>query len=244
MNICEKASNLFKPHNHYVQATGVEKEGKKIKLRLFRKGNDIYYFRKNSRKYGYNIGDYYNLVDIIPIAHHKTSTQKWEDGWKKVKAKLEASQLWKEVQNEISIALEIGHEKMKLAYEKYWEISDENDKIKFLKTIDARLIGTNKEGKEYTKSSLIWSYAKLPRVKKMRFHKHSDQNQATLMAIQKAMNEKRTFHAEGRTGYDISFEYAPEKGNKAWYSEEFKGCGNGHYYLAINATHALFTEDD
>jgi hypothetical protein len=46
-----------------------------------------------------------------------------------------------------------------------------------------------------------------------------------------------------RTSYDVHYTYnAKEK--KAFYSEEFKDCGNGHYYLAIDNTHALFYEDD
>jgi hypothetical protein len=31
---------------------------------------------------------------------------------------------------------------------------------------------------------------------------------------------------------------------RAWLSEEFKGCGNGHYWLLISPTHAIFAEDD
>ena len=31
---------------------------------------------------------------------------------------------------------------------------------------------------------------------------------------------------------------------RGFYSEEFKGCGNGHYYLLFDATHAIFYEDD
>jgi hypothetical protein len=30
----------------------------------------------------------------------------------------------------------------------------------------------------------------------------------------------------------------------AWYSEEYRGCLNGHYYLMFDATHAIFYEDD
>lgn len=31
---------------------------------------------------------------------------------------------------------------------------------------------------------------------------------------------------------------------KAWLSQEFKGCGNGHYYLLISDKHAVFAEND
>ena len=47
----------------------------------------------------------------------------------------------------------------------------------------------------------------------------------------------------GRSSYDVSFSYDP-KLQHAWYSEEYKNCGNGHYYLALDETHALFYEDD
>ena len=43
--------------------------------------------------------------------------------------------------------------------------------------------------------------------------------------------------------YDVSFEYSADK-NKAWYSEEYKNCGNGHYYIALDHNTALFLEDD
>ena len=46
-----------------------------------------------------------------------------------------------------------------------------------------------------------------------------------------------------RTNYDVSFEYNPDK-KKAWYSEEYKNCGNGHYYIALDHNTALFVEDD
>ena len=42
-------------------------------------------------------------------------------------------------------------------------------------------------------------------------------------------------------GYDNTVEI---DGNRAWYSEEFRGCLNGHYYLMFDATHAIFYEDD
>ena len=31
---------------------------------------------------------------------------------------------------------------------------------------------------------------------------------------------------------------------KVWSSEELRGCGNGHYYIALDANTALFVEDD
>ena len=55
----------------------------------------------------------------------------------------------------------------------------------------------------------------------------------------------REFSRRWENGYDNSVEIANRNGEKlAWYSEEYRGCGNGHYYLMFDATHAIFYEDD
>ena len=54
------------------------------------------------------------------------------------------------------------------------------------------------------------------------------------------------FSRRWENGYDNSIDVVvDETGYKrAWYSEEYRGCGNGHYYLLFDATHAIFYEDD
>ena len=53
------------------------------------------------------------------------------------------------------------------------------------------------------------------------------------------------FHRRWENGYDNSVEIATLNGEKlAWYSEEYRGCGNGHYYIMFDATHAIFYEND
>lgn len=61
--------------------------------------------------------------------------------------------------------------------------------------------------------------------------------------IKNRIKSREKFTARARTSYDVSFEYEPDK-KMAWYSEEYKDCGNGHYYLAINESTAIFVEDD
>ena len=58
-----------------------------------------------------------------------------------------------------------------------------------------------------------------------------------------ALNEKRKYSMRWTVSYDNSVEYNPD-GNRAWYSEEYRGCGNGHYYLLLDEKHAAFREDD
>ena len=60
-----------------------------------------------------------------------------------------------------------------------------------------------------------------------------------------AIENHQDFDARWRKGYDNSISCKTIGGqNCAWYSEEYKNCGNGHYYLAINGTHAIFYEND
>ena len=49
------------------------------------------------------------------------------------------------------------------------------------------------------------------------------------------------YYAENRYGYDNHIEV---RRDRAWLSREYKDCGNGHYYLLISPTHAIFCEDD
>jgi len=49
-----------------------------------------------------------------------------------------------------------------------------------------------------------------------------------------------------RGNYDYSVEgrLCEDGIYRAWLSAEYKGCGNGHYYLLISAERAIFAEDD
>lgn len=66
--------------------------------------------------------------------------------------------------------------------------------------------------------------------------------------FKKALKENQRYVHYWRKGYDNRVELAEKNDSdgvrRAWYSEEFKGCGNGHYYLALDESHALFCEDD
>ncbi len=86
----------------------------------------------------------------------------------------------------------------------------------------------------------IWELSDV-KLKAMYFGNH---NKYYKQEIQKALDEKRKY-STGRVivSYDHSFSYDPEK-NMAWYSEEYRNCGNGHYYLALDGNTALFCEDD
>ena len=61
--------------------------------------------------------------------------------------------------------------------------------------------------------------------------------------IERALQDRIDYTARSRDSYDYSMEYNAEK-QMAWFSAEFKGCGNGHYYLMISPKAAMFYESD
>jgi hypothetical protein len=208
-------------------------------------GNEICRFRRRSKRYGYPL-NFSQIAEVKPVLPRKTKEEKWRDGWLKIKSRLEKSGLWGNLIPDIDTALEIGYETLQKAYSDYWNISyKENEQDVQLAEFEKKypkLCYKNDRGKIRVNTTILWYMSKLPKVKKMQFER-KELNDAILKQIQKAIDEKQEHHASGQKRYDVSFEYRPDK-EKAWYSEEFRGCGNGHYYLALDATHAVFWEDD
>jgi hypothetical protein len=63
--------------------------------------------------------------------------------------------------------------------------------------------------------------------------------------VANAIKNKTNYNKRWNNGYDNSLTLTFDKDDaRGWYSEEYVGCGNGHYYLLFDATHAIFYEDD
>lgn len=64
--------------------------------------------------------------------------------------------------------------------------------------------------------------------------------------IARLLNGKEKFNYSWKGNYDVSVSgNMGEDGEyRAWFSLEYKGTGNGHYYLLINENLAVFAEDD
>jgi len=65
--------------------------------------------------------------------------------------------------------------------------------------------------------------------------------------IQRHLDNKETFSYSWTASYDVSVKgrFDEDDGQyRAWLSLEFRGCGNGHYYLLVDSNRAVFCEDD
>jgi hypothetical protein len=225
----------------------ITKDGNTLKLRLARsRSGEVMYLQKGKRRWGDHLR-YLNPVEVHPIISRKTTQAKWVDGWKKVKARLLVSGLWENIVKDIDIALAVGYDRMTLAYKEYWELKrgpDGHEDVSVFALKYPELMTITDKGISVVNISLLWMLVKLPKVKKMVIEgRCKSDNDKVLQRIQEAMNKKEKYSTHGRTAYDTSFEYRPDI-NKAWFSEEYRGCGNGHYFLSLDATHCLFYEDD
>jgi hypothetical protein len=214
--------------------------GREQRARIGIENDSFFIYARKKRYNGYRYSSFNQVTSFtIPDV---TEEETWKKSWKKVLKMLEESGLWENMKSDVEMALSIGYEKIKKAYNATHEYDRDHEKeIEVIRAIDERLIEKSPEGKEYYDTSIIW-YMHIPaKVKTMYFGKYYNKHHLASIAL--AMKENRKFTASEEVNYDVSFEYNPEA-NKAWYSEEFRGCGSGHYYLALNSTHALFYEDD
>jgi hypothetical protein len=225
------------------------KSGNTEKRRLFKSQNGtIAIFRKGSKKYGHDIRDDSYIIDkITPINPKKVNPSiKWLKSLDKAEKILLSSGLWTNILEEVRKAREFGYSNFQDALRvydtKYSEDYKTNEERKFKEMKEKYPILIKKgDTNEYIDSSFLWFYSRPLSIKAMNFGKYN--NERVLSEIKKAI-ESKTKYTSGRfiVNYDVSFEY--DGNNKAWYSEEYRNCGNGHYYLALSDKYAMHYEDD
>ena len=80
-------------------------------------------------------------------------------------------------------------------------------------------------------------------IKTMNFHSYEREHKKAI--ILKNISERNDDKYRWRKSYDNSYEIKfCEDMVRAWYSEEYRNCGNGHYYYLLDECHVLFGEDD
>lgn len=235
--LINKGLKLLEEGNNKVNF--IYSDGNKDKRRLF--NNDgLCVIGKGRKNKGHRI-DMYNYQDVINIEPIKETPLniKWEKSIKKAITYLEQSGLWEKNLNDLKLALDIGFYKLQEAYKiinnNYTKDYYENKKIQIekIKELEPRLTYETEKDKETRltttclKTSILWYMTYPLKIKKMNFGKYD--NEVKLKQIAEALKNKEKISIDGRTSYDVSFEYNPET-KRAWYSEEYKNCGNGHYY--------------
>lgn len=195
-----------------------------------------------------------NYTPAIPTAEEET--EKWHKRIKRVLKEIDKTGLWKgsdmekTFRNLLSVSLSDKKEIEKI----YWH---EAKYINGKRTIDEEkmkpfmekypfMFQTNQEDEltSNPKFSYIDGLSEC-KLKSTYFGKGSNARHKERIRDYIARKENLTLRAY--TNYDVTFEMDFDREDgipRAWYSEEYKGCGNGHYYLAVSETCAVFCEND
>jgi hypothetical protein len=205
---------------------------KRIARLFYSSGGYLCEFNKGSRKYGHHI-DLTNVVSIEPTNNNVDLVVKTRRFLKKVIATLEKTGLWANFLHDFKIVNGLNDDELLRFLEGGW--SDEH--IAWTKELG--LIAGYQCGVDSLK------YTVLKGIKTINYN--SWDKPAMVQEFAKAIAEKRQWSLRWRKGYDNSVECKLNENTgvmMAWYAEEFKNCGNGHYYYAIDDKHAIFGEDD
>lgn len=96
----------------------------------------------------------------------------------------------------------------------------------------------------------LWEYCSKNNISKLSGYDHvncpskiTSFNKRQLQKVKEALEEKREYRDYTYWNFDFSIS-TEEWGKRAWYSREYKGCGNGYYYLLLDYNTALFYEKD
>lgn len=207
-------------------------DGTKRVARLFvTKYGEICEYKKRSSKYGYLLNTN-GVISIEPTNKENDIVKKTRRFLKKVIATLEKSGLWSNMLHDFKIIAQLDDERLGRFLNAEW---DESYKMSQEMGLEC--------GRQGGVDCLKWSVMK--GIKSINYN--SWDKETMPMEFAKAIAEKRNWFLDWRKGYDNRVECKKnEKDNVmcAWYSEEYKGCGNGHYYYAIDERHAIFGEDD
>lgn len=203
-------------------------DGKKIEKRLFVSSN--YYlceFIEHSRKKGRIVSNCLNWenIEMKPI-YKKSEYDRLINTVKKANAYLLKSGLWKSLRADFDVLLSTERNVLENI------INEGYDAFKAFRS----------EHNLFMSYDLFFNLF-YTGIKTMRFNRYERDYYINL--AKKAIEEKTDFRASWECGYDNKFEILNEcEELRAWYSEEYRGCLNGYYYLLIDEKHVLFIEKD
>lgn len=228
-------------------------EGGEI-IRYSKEDEDNYFvYAKGLKSRGWRFSKtgFYSMFEPIVITE-ETKNKKWLKQILNIEKYLEVSGLWANILKEIKILKQLSYKAICELSEGYWcnfwnfpKEEIENEKLEERKRLISKYPIMFDENNEFKFGISEWMLN--PKIKTMNFGKYN--TTSIRNTIQEHFNRKEKYSTFAYVNYDVSFNYNPKASDKddverAWYSEEYKGCGNGHYYIALDNIHALFCEDD
>lgn len=221
-------------------------------VRIAKESSSGFVFAKSSSKYGRRF-DTAEILENYTLAETVDENIAWHKRLNRAIKAMTVSGLWANIRELFTNLLEMNYYDKQKMQNIYWEIISLKDMPaeeynqtfldKFAEYYEkyAFAFYEDKEGKLHLHTDYIFEISDC-KLKSMYF---GFRNKKTKEEIKEAIvnNTSYSLPYPIRTSYDVSFRYNAEK-KSAIYAEEYKGCGNGHYYLALNENIALFAEND
>ena len=181
--------------------------------------------------------------DFSTVSEGISEEEKWHRRIRTAIKRLEASGLWNDLLLKLKNLDTMTLEDKRAIYNIRWDAhtnpnSDGTEYDEYVKKYPFAFYHT--KGKTSVDTFYIWEMSNVI-LKSMYFGKYA--NASCKENIRNAIKDKKDISVSERVQYDVSFNYDASK-NAAWYSEEYRGCGNGHYYIALDENMAWFCEDD
>lgn len=198
--------------------------GKTEKLRLFVSNKDeLCFYGKGMRRRGYRLWNG-NVFSIEPIKK-RDKYDIFRQRAKKCEKYLKESGLWSSLLECMGKYKNLTNEEIKDIEKDIWNNSEKYGIKHFNIEIFFNLLGE----KSPFLSINLYKSEKLEVSEKMK----------------SAINEHKHFSYCWRKGYDNSVKIDEMDGEMCgWYSNEYKGCGNGYYHFLLDERHALYGERD
>lgn len=202
-------------------------------IRMFINNYDnIGYFYGKKTKYGIVLQsyEYAKWLDLKPYYPSNVSNvvrmrKRALDAFKM----LEKSGLWKDIKNEIVAFLQL----------------DESEQKAIADCDNLYGLYLQKKYEWFRCPSIFEAFRNVRCWEYISTDKYTREHEEKMLA--EAIREKRGYHHRWTEDYDRSVEVGYDEKTdtiRAWFSKEYRGCGNGHYYLMFDEKHAIFYEDD
>ena len=189
---------------------------------------------KRSKRYGYPLNDYQvcHWESITPCKQTDDLT-KIKNFMNKVVKYLNKSGMWSMIKTDYEIILAQGDDFLADLINSSW--TDKRDKLHKL------AVSLGRDSLSFHCDSIVDTARK--GIKSVNYDRYGREIYKPI--VKSAIENKTTTMHKWRKGYDNSVEVRMNNDILCgWYCEEYKDCGNGHYYLLLDECHAFFYEND
>lgn len=202
-------------------------DGKKENLKLFVSYGYICRYKKGSNRKGfmltnYEVSKWVSVTPIEPESHAKIVIKFLTTSVKYMRN----SGLWSDCMDEFSKLIELGEKGIEdflsLGFDEQRDFLEKYTGVRTL-FVDDLLVSA------------------LKGIKYINYDKY--ERESVKEKFLNALGSNQEYNYRWTKGYDNTISVDGEK-KRAWYSEEYRGTGNGHYYIALDEKHAIFCETD